>query len=147
MKNKFLTIMAVTALFVMLAAGSTYAQSDVIKVSVPFDFDISGKTFPAGGYFVRRSIEGPNIVLMIFSEVKNEAVYLTTHPVKARDFQQESRLVFNKYGDQYFLSQVWTSGRNDGEELARTRRERLLQREMAKRTTQPEAIAILSKSK
>ena len=32
-------------------------------------------------------------------------------------------LVFNKYGDEYFLSQVWKPGINTGSELRKVRRE------------------------
>ena len=147
MKNKVLTTIAAIALFMTLAVGTTYAQSDVIKVNIPFDFTISGKTLPAGEYAVRRSLEGPIIVLTIQSMNNNWGVYLLTHPVRARDFQQESKLVFNHYDDRYFLSQVWLAGRNSGEELTKTRRERLLQREMAKRSGKPETISLAGRLK
>src|SRR5437870_948874 len=144
MKNKVLTTIAAIALFTTLAAGSTYAQSaDVIKVNVPFDFAVSGKTLPAGEYYLRQSIEGPRVVLQIRSKDDSQGTYLpTTHPVKTLDTQGESKLVFNRYGDQFFLSQVWIAGRTDGQELTKTSRERLLQREMARGSGKPETISI-----
>ena len=33
------------------------------------------------------------------------------------------KLVFNKYGDEYFLSQIWKAGSNRGNELRKSRRE------------------------
>ena len=56
--------------------------------------------------------------------------------------QGDTKLVFNRYGDQFFLSQVWMAGRTDGQELIKTRRERLLQREIARGSGKPETISI-----
>jgi len=149
MKNKVLTTIASIALFTTLAAGSIYAQSaDVIKVNVPFDFAVSSKTLPAGKYYLRRSIEGSRIVLQIISKDDSQGVYLpTTHPVRTLDTQGESKLVFNRYGDQFFLSQVWIAGSTDGQELTKTSKERSLRREMAKRSAKEQTIAIVGKSK
>ncbi len=38
--------------------------------------------------------------------------------------QEKTKLVFHRYGDQYFLAQIWTEGNNRGLELPKTRRER-----------------------
>ena len=146
MKHHVMTTIAAIGLFVTLAAGSAYAQSaDTMKVTIPFDFAVSGKTFPAGEYVLRRSIEGPRIVLAIRGEDNNEAAYLATHSIEARDIQQESKLVFNKYGDQSFLSQVWTSGRSYGDELTKTRRERTLARELASKARRPDTFAVIGR--
>ena len=148
MKNQIMTTIAALALFVTLAAGSAYAQSaDRMKVTVPFDFTVSGKTFPAGEYVVRRGIQGPLVVLAIRSEAGKEAAYLATHTVQGGETQQQSKLVFNRYGDQYFLSQAWMWGRSYGDELPRTRRERLLLREIAKRRAKSETIDIAGELK
>ena len=143
MKKQSMTIMAVTMLFATLAVALVRAQeTDNVAVTIPFDFAIGGKTLPAGGYYLRRSLEGPRIVMQIRSKDDNQSFYLSTHPLQGRDVQAESKLVFNRYGDQYFLSQVWIAGRTDGQELARTSRERVLQREIARSKTKPEAIAV-----
>lgn len=147
MKIQILTTIAALALFVTLAAGSASAQSaNIMKVTVPFDFVISHKTLPAGDYVVRRRIEGALVVLAIQNEDKNESAYLVSHNVQARDLQSGSKLVFNQYGDQYFLSQLWFPG-NYGQELTKTRRERLLGREMAKGRSKPKTIDVAIRSK
>ena len=148
MKIQILTTIAALALFVTLAAGSASAQgADIMKVTVPFDFVITHKTLPAGDYVVRRRIAGARVVLAIQNEDKNESAYLIPHTVQARDLQPESKLIFNQYGDQYFLSQVWLAGRGSGDELTKTSRERLLHREMAKGRSKPKAIAVAIRSK
>ncbi len=139
-------MIAVTIFFATVAVASVRAQdAGNVAVTIPFDFAVSSKTLPAGKYYVRRSIEGPRVVIQIRGKDDTQSIYLPIHPVQGSDIQSESKLVFNKYGDQYFLSQLWIAGRSNGEELGRTSRERSLQREMARRTTKPEAIAVTGK--
>ena len=140
MKKQVITMMAVAAFFATLAVTSLPAQNaGSISVSIPFDFAVSGKTLPAGEYYVQRSTEGARVVTTIRNRDKTEAVYLPqSHPVQAHEIQPESKLVFNKYGNQFFLSQVWVSGRSVGDELAKTARERGLQRDIARNQLKPE---------
>ena len=66
MKKQSMTIMAVAMLFAALAVALVRAQeTDNVDVTIPFDFAIGGKTLPAGGYYLRRSLEGPRIVMQI----------------------------------------------------------------------------------
>ena len=82
-------------------------------------------------------------MLQIRSKDNSQNVYLpTAHTVKTPGTQGDSKLVFNRYGDQFFLSQVWIAGLTDGQELTKTGRERLLQREMARGSGKPEMISI-----
>jgi hypothetical protein len=37
--------------------------------------------------------------------------------------QEKSKLVFHRYGDQYFLAQIWREGDNRGSELPKSQRE------------------------
>jgi hypothetical protein len=52
-------------------------------------------------------------------------------------------LVFNRHGDQYFLSQIWEAGDSAGRELMTSREERQLERELAKSAGRREKIAIV----
>ena len=147
MKKQLITTVAVALFLATLTVASVRAQNaGNMAVTIPFDFAVSSKTLPAGEYYVRRTIEGPRIVMRISTKDNAQSVYFSTRPAQGRDIQAESKLVFNKYGDQYFLSQVWISGRSYGDELVKNRRERLLQREMAKSKAKVEAIAIAGRS-
>lgn len=58
---------------------------------------------------------------------------------------ENSKLVFNRYDDQYFLSQVWTSGNSYGRGLFKSSRERSLGREMAKKGAEYQTVAIIGR--
>jgi hypothetical protein len=49
-----------------------------------------------------------------------------SHGVISTAPSDRTKLVFRKYGDQYFLAQVWTAGESDGRELPRPRLEQKL---------------------
>lgn len=149
MNKRVIAILATTMLFATLGVASAQAQdAGNMYLTIPFDFAVAGKMLPAGEYCVRRSIAGTRSVTEFQNSKATERLYLPpTHPVQSGTIQSASKLVFNRYGNQYFLSQVWIAGRTAGEELTKTSRERLLQRELARQAAKPETIAITGKPK
>ena len=101
---------------------------------------------PAGEYIVARSTQGSEGLVIRARDGKG-GVYLLTKSIQTRDNQVQTRVVFNRYNDQYFLSQVWISGRSTGRELHKSRQERALERELAARAAKPESIAVAGKAR
>src|SRR5438093_13109383 len=98
MKKQLITMMAVAMFGTTLAVVSARGQNaGNFAVTIPFDFVAIGKTLPAGDYYVRRSLEGPQVVMRIQSKDNSLKVYLPILPVHSTDIQAESKLVFNKY--------------------------------------------------
>jgi hypothetical protein len=119
MKKHLITLVAVV-FFAALTVTAVQGQGMTMSVTIPFDFGVGGKTFPAGEYYLQRSSDGERVVTQIRSRDKTLSMYLPlTHPVQDLNVQPDSKskLVFNKYGDQFFLSQVWVLERRIGEEL------------------------------
>ena len=103
------TLWIVRTIFVVasLAAGcvctSAHAQNGTsVSVNVPFGFEIGSKHLPPGTYTVRESLT--NIL-----EIRNSSTgaMLITHDGQSTKPTKKSKLVFDRYGDQYFLRQVW----------------------------------------
>jgi hypothetical protein len=146
MKKQTITTMAAAIIFATLSIASVRAQdAGTVSVHIPFEFAVANQTLPAGDYYVRRSIQGAQVGVEISSQDNTQTQRLTVHSVRGTDIQQDSKLVFNKYGDQYFLAQVWVAGRTNGDELAKTSRERLRRREIAARALKSESVAIAGK--
>jgi hypothetical protein len=73
-------------------------------------------------------------------------IVLALAPVQAGRVQERARLVFNRYGSQYFLSQVWTAADNMGVELLKSRSERTLAQSSAgEHAPERKAIALGSR--
>ena len=146
MKKQMITIMVAAVFFATLSIASVRAQdAGTVSVHIPFEFAAANRTLPAGDYYVRRCIQGAQVDMEITSKDKSQRLLLTIRPVRGTDIQEQSKLVFNRYGDQYFLSQLWIAGRSNGEELTKTVRERLLQRELAARAMKSGSVAIAGK--
>jgi hypothetical protein len=106
----------------LLAAASVYAQgSQILTVQVPFGFHVGNSMLPSGQYTVYTDA-GPGLVRLRSSDAKSSAMILSM-ATQTSAIPSTGKLVFNKYGDEYFLSQVWKAGNNTGHELRKSRRE------------------------
>ena len=90
----------------------SYAQTVGLRVAVPFEFNVEEKVLPAGQYLILAPqggtlrILGPN----------GSAALAMTNPAKAHRFGPGT-VAFNCYGNRCFLSQLWTSRTEGGQEL------------------------------
>ncbi len=107
----------------LLAVASMFAQEPhTINVSVPFGFHVGDTMLPAGRYAVDTQI-APHVV-RVKSVDRSQSIVILTHGVGMNPRGTQRRLIFNRYGDQYFLSQVWTPAGYLGRELFKTKREK-----------------------
>jgi len=141
MKKHLFTTMAIAMFVATIAVTSARAQNaPLVSVSIPFDFEVAGKTMKAGDYQVR--MEGSRSTLKIENRDSLHTTFVTISPLQRADIQNESKLVFNRYGNQYFLAQVWIAGRTSGEEVRQSTTERGIRRELAALRQKPERIEI-----
>ncbi|HEY6216370.1 MAG TPA: hypothetical protein VIW74_06875, partial [Pyrinomonadaceae bacterium] len=91
------------------------------------------KTFPAGKYEFERIWKNSDSVWVIRHKDNVGESMLLTRPVRANETQQETRLVFHRYGDLYFLSEIWTAGDELGREIQMSNREKSLDKTVAEK--------------
>jgi hypothetical protein len=127
MKAKLFFVAA--ALLLSVAATSTcYAQQTVLAVKIPFAFQDGNRTLPAGEYRVERLLSG-NESVQLLRQIDGDAVMtVQTMSVEAKAGNQNPELVFNRYGQTYFLSQIWT-GQAHGRQLFKSDHEKSIARE------------------
>jgi hypothetical protein len=111
-----------------------------VSVSIPFDFEVAGKTLKAGDYQVR--MESSRSSLKIENRDTLHTTFVMISSLERRDIQNESKLVFNRYGSQYFLAQVWLAGRSSGQEVRLSSTERGIRRELAALGHKPERVEV-----
>ena len=95
-------VIALLALAGIATAGSLQAQSREVRAKIPFDFVVSGKQLPAGNYSF---LSQPDEAMVIRNADQRVTVLSLTHDVSGTT-TGTSRLVFNKYGDHYFLNEI-----------------------------------------
>jgi hypothetical protein len=96
-----------TALFVastFLTAASAVAQDHQVKATVPFNFTVNNSWLPAGTYTISSNSNTPHI-LSIGDRAKRVHILAVGLP-DSRDSEKVGKLVFHRYGNQYFLSEI-----------------------------------------
>jgi hypothetical protein len=110
--NRRVALLAATiALLIAAGPAVAYAQ-ELVVANVPFKFFSSGKTHDPGEYQLRVSEDEMSWTL---TPAKGAPVVATvvTRLASHEAASSGDRLVFDKVGDTYYLSEVWPS-REDG---------------------------------
>ena len=110
-----------SSILILLASASAYAEQE-IKAQIPFPFHMGASALPSGSYTVDTRVER-KVLRFTSADGKSSAVILS-HAAQSLLTPTQPKLVFNRYGDEYFLSQVWAGGSNTGHELAASRLEK-----------------------
>jgi hypothetical protein len=138
-KFGFLSVIALVT-----AVGSAEGQSLAYKLraKIPFDFVVANQKLPPGKYSIGRAIQNSGDSVLLISSVNGRlhAIRWST-PVESRSVKSKGKLVFNRYGDQYFLSQVWPAGASTGRQLYKSRSEREIRRKLAGDSSTPGTTA------
>jgi hypothetical protein len=121
MKNQ---LFALIGLGLLLATASAYAQTGVVKANVPFNFIVNKTQISAGEYTIQPlGTTSAGALALQSSDRKMIMAFLPNSCESARP-QETSKLVFHRYGSQYFLAQVWTEGNDRGSELPTSEQEK-----------------------
>ena len=100
---------AAIALFVasIFITAGVWAQS--VEATIPFDFIVNDTTVPAGTYTISSASQDHNVLRIasnqIASNQKDIDLLISALPDRG-SAGKASVLVFHKYGNQYFLSQI-----------------------------------------
>src|SRR3974390_1340781 len=108
---KLLRIVFSAAVFALSSAAIAQTSPGDLVVDVPFTFSANGEKLPAGHYMVNQQSD----IIRIFND-HHQGVFVATHRA-IRTQTDGSKLVFHRYGDEYFLFAVWTTGKKSGKEL------------------------------
>ena len=143
-KSTIMLVWGAVALLVLTCAP-LYAQTTkvikVVRADIPFDFIIRDKSLPAGTYDAQPLNNSP--ILVVRDSENRESIAVGTFTVEAaNNHQVKPMFVFRRYGNQYFLAQVWM-GYSDtrGGELPKSAKER----QVAKTQPKPELIMVAAK--
>lgn len=122
---------------VLAAAGTITAQTLTYDAKIPFSFVVSDATLPAGEYTVPRPIS-PRTMIIRNTDHGLGALTLVVPTTVPSGSLGTARLLFHRYGDQYFLSQVWSDS-DQGDLIPTSRRERDL---VAHTNTREETVTV-----
>ena len=130
MKNLLLIIAAISSIGI---AGGTPARAqvvDVIVADIPFGFTVRD-TAPSGEYAIKRiDSVNPGTMQISNADGTQRLVFLVSN-AEALKPPNQTKLIFDRVGDEYFLSEIFEIGNTSGVELKKSRVEQKLEKEGA----------------
>jgi hypothetical protein len=119
---KLFRIAFYTALLLAASASIAQTKQGDVTADIPFPFVVAKQTLPAGHYIVSpTSTDSLGI-----HDAHNRGTFVPAQSAERSRSDNSCKLVFHRYGDTYFLSEVWVSGNAVGKTLFRSRAEREL---------------------
>ena len=96
----------------LLAAASVVVQAQerpILRATVPFAFTVENTALPAGTYTVY--VLAPyTMMIKVQSADGRKAVMIAAIPSQELKESKQVKLVFHRFGNEYFLAQVWEQG-------------------------------------
>ena len=106
MKQHIFKLTAIFALFLGLAVTGVQAQApSKVEVNIPFAFSAEKTTLQPGVYSIKRM--SGNYLALRSADGKSTVILNAPVNLTSLDDNAGERVVFNKYSDQYYLSQIW----------------------------------------
>ncbi len=129
------TSFATLGLLALLAAASAFGQQRM-TFDIPFEFHAGTNVMPAGQYKVTQLSLESGLTGIACDACKVDVRVLTTAGASNNE-RTEGKLVFNQYGNTYFLSSIRSPGSNVGRVLPTSQAEsEVAQRASLTRTTE-----------
>jgi len=124
-----LTILAST----LLSGLSCASAQTAAKATIPFSFHVGSIVMPAGSYKLQSETDRPNLLRLAQINGSADAYVLAT---TTRDSKAPAKLVFNKYGNLYFLRKTLRADGEDSMTFAASKVEKEIRSEKASLRTE-----------
>jgi len=136
--KRFLCLAAAT-IAICLIATATNAQSSLrLRFQVPFPFTVENASFPAGEYEVTMPA---NKILELRNLTDQAAAFEPALPARWKEADGRGKVVFHRYGSEYFLSVVSDGSRQSTYRFHMSKEERRIAD--ASPRPQPKVVSVL----
>src|SRR5688572_16622635 len=104
----------VLGVLVLLTAMQAAAQDRVLTADIPFEFTVCKEQLPAGEYRIEPFSRAKPSIMIFRSEDNRLVEIVCTNDVQGTKLPAAGKLIFNRYGNQYFLTEMWFPGERTG---------------------------------
>ncbi len=118
----------------LLTSAAACAQTVHLQTAVPFSFNVGSKQLPAGKYDIQ-SASNKDHVLYIRNMNSGEGTFVIPQSCESAHPSSQTKLTFHRYGQQYFMAEVWVRGYTQGHQFRVGAREAELAKESSKQET------------
>ena len=137
MKKNLLSLAMSLALLMCAAAQ---AQTTRLKITVPFEFTAGNVQLPAGEYEVTAIGPWGGPALSVHNLNSNAGTLVVSTSCSSQKPAADAKLVFHRYGQQYFLAEVWNRNNSLGNQIRVNSR----QTQLARNQSRDEVVLIAS---
>jgi hypothetical protein len=107
----------------LVAATQVIRAQEPLLVNIPFAFTAGNMALPAGEYRVENLNQNSGVLLIQRTDASVAKTALSI-AAEVNAPQAQSKLVFHRYGNSYFLSEVWVAGHARGREIPKSAKEK-----------------------
>lgn len=125
-KRAFVLLLVLGLLLPIMSAAVAGQAGLELTADIPFKFTVCTKQLPAGKYKVQPVSTANPRLLLLRSEDGSSVEIACTRDVTGDKATTSGKLIFNRYGDEYFLSELWFAGQKTGNQLVKTEAEEAL---------------------
>jgi len=127
-------LLSFIALFFALTIYPSKAHAQIIgelEANIPFQFHAGNIKLPAGKYVIHMLDDSNLTIMEITSADGSTSALFEVHEAEANSAPAKSELIFNKYGNRYFLAKLFDEGNPGGNEVAESRYEKMVSKAAA----------------
>jgi hypothetical protein len=110
-------LLSLIALSFALTIHPSKAHAQIVgnlEADIPFQFHAGDAKLPAGKYFIHALNNSDLSMMEITSADGSTSAIFEVHNTEANFAPAKSELIFNKYGNRYFLAKLFDEGNPDG---------------------------------
>ncbi len=123
--HQLLSLLIALIFALAIYPGKAHAQIiGDLEVNIPFQFHVGNTKLPAGKYVIRMLDDSDLTVMEISSADGSASALFEVQQAEANSTPAKSELIFNKYGNRYFLAKLFDEGNPSGSEVAKSRYEK-----------------------
>jgi hypothetical protein len=116
----------------LLMSTAAQAQSTHLKITVPFEFTAGTVQLPAGEYEVTAVGPWGGLTLLVHNLNSNAGTLVLSTSCLSQKPAADPKLVFYRYGQRYFLADVWNRNSSVGSQIKISSRQTELARNQSK---------------
>lgn len=126
------------ALVFALTVYASKAHAQIVgelEATIPFQFHAGNAKLPAGKYIIRMLDDSDLTVMEIRSADGTTSALFEVETAEANSAPAKSELIFNKYGNRYFLAKLFDEGNPSGSRVPKSRYEQKISQATAEPQT------------
>jgi hypothetical protein len=109
----------------MIYPNPAHAQLvGTMEADIPFQFHAGDTKLPAGKYVIRMLDDSDLTIMEISRPDGSVAALFQVHSAEANSTPRKSELIFNKYGNRYFLNKLFDEGEPSGSQVVESNYEK-----------------------